>query len=198
MRHSVLILLSVFLLLLSSPVVRADDDDDGFWFGGDMGGFDNYGMDGWGDGWYYSSPPVYTYSAPVAPPAVAASPLQSPSYWYCRNPAGYYPEVPECYGQWQAVPQQQPVATRNVAGRSGQRDRDDRRLDALAAQFYSISSKTPHALDRMKKLHQEVETFHQGLFDRKYNAMDILHDTESLEKRIERKEAAFAQGGSAG
>ena len=52
--------------------------------------------------------PAPAYAAPVAayPPAapmVAAAPT-APSYWYyCQNPAGYYPYVSECPGGWLTV-----------------------------------------------------------------------------------------------
>jgi hypothetical protein len=37
------------------------------------------------------------------PPAVAPN----PTYWfYCGNPQGYYPYVPQCSVPWQQVPPQ--------------------------------------------------------------------------------------------
>ena len=64
---------------------------------------------------YYPRP--YVYAPPVvvaAPPVVVAAPAppvytQSPQYWYyCQNPAGYYPSVPQCPTQWlQVAPQPQ-------------------------------------------------------------------------------------------
>ena len=43
-------------------------------------------------------PPVYVQPSPP----VAAPP--PPSYWYyCENPAGYYPYVPQCPGGWREV-----------------------------------------------------------------------------------------------
>lgn len=66
--------------------------------------------------WYFYPAPVYPYpnpyeppvvlveQAPPAPPPVAAPPAP-PQYWYyCQNPAGYYPYVAKCRGPWQAVP----------------------------------------------------------------------------------------------
>ena len=57
---------------------------------------------------YYPGP--YAYAPPVAV-AAPAPPVytQSSQYWYyCQNPAGYYPSVPQCPTQWlQVAPQQQ-------------------------------------------------------------------------------------------
>ncbi len=62
-------------------------------------------------------PGPYVYAPPVvvaAPPVVVAAPAppvytQSPQYWYyCQNPAGYYPSVPQCPSEWlQVAPQPQ-------------------------------------------------------------------------------------------
>ena len=62
---------------------------------------------------FYPGP--YAYAPPVVvPPVVVAAPAppvytQSPQYWYyCQNPAGYYPSVPQCPTQWlQVAPQPQ-------------------------------------------------------------------------------------------
>jgi len=56
-------------------------------------------------------PPYYAYPPPVvyAPPPVVYAPspvmVQQPTqYWYyCDNPAGYYPYVPSCPTPWRAV-----------------------------------------------------------------------------------------------
>ncbi len=59
----------------------------------------------WGGGWYaYALPPVVVQAPPVE---VAPQPLGEapPTFWYyCRNPAGYYPHVPACPEGWAAVP----------------------------------------------------------------------------------------------
>ncbi|MDD5295741.1 MAG: hypothetical protein PHU46_02405 [Rhodocyclaceae bacterium] len=77
-----------------------------------------------GGTWYLYSAPVYPYPDPYQPPVVMveqpqvvpAPPVYAPppapvaapapvQYWYyCRNPAGYYPYVPQCRGGWQKVP----------------------------------------------------------------------------------------------
>ncbi len=81
---------------------------------------------GWGPGWWaapytpYDNDYGYVYGAPVivAPPPVVYAPWQPPaaavaaplgppppSFWYyCYNPAGYYPQVPYCPGGWTPVP----------------------------------------------------------------------------------------------
>ncbi len=64
---------------------------------------------------YYPRPYVYAPAVVVAaPPVVVAAPAppvytQSAQYWYyCQNPAGYYPSVPQCPSQWlQVAPQPQ-------------------------------------------------------------------------------------------
>ena len=86
---------------------------------------------GYGPGWWPGpyvpyTPYPYYYPPPaviVAPPAAVYSPWQPPavvepaplgppppSYWYyCYNPAGYYPQVPDCPGGWTPVPAQAPA-----------------------------------------------------------------------------------------
>lgn len=57
--------------------------------------------------YYYYPPAPYGWAPPVyveqaTPPA--AQPSAQPAYWYyCRDPAGYYPYVKECKGQWEPV-----------------------------------------------------------------------------------------------
>lgn len=75
-------------------------------------GYYGYGPGYYGPGWwpgpYYYTPPAY----PAYPPPVvytAPQPLgpPPPSYWYyCHDPAGYYPSVPSCPGGWTPVPAQ--------------------------------------------------------------------------------------------
>jgi len=84
----------------------------GHWMHGTHGG-----RLGWwwvaGGGWYFYPAPVYPYPDPYVPPAVvvpAAPAPAAPRYWYyCANPSGYFPYVPQCNGSWQAVvPRPQP------------------------------------------------------------------------------------------
>ena len=61
----------------------------------------------WGPGWwgppypYYTDPPVVVQQEPpIYPDAVP----QTQYYWYyCQNPAGYYPYVQQCPGGWMTV-----------------------------------------------------------------------------------------------
>ena len=67
------------------------------------------GRMGWwwqvGPSWYFYPAPIYPYPDPYLPPVVAAPPPGAPQYWYyCQNPPGYYPYVPQCAGPWQPVP----------------------------------------------------------------------------------------------
>ena len=75
----------------------------------------------WGPGWYggywgappvvYSAPPqptVYVERNDVPPPVQAAAPQAqsslAPGFWYyCREPAGYFPQVESCRGAWEQV-----------------------------------------------------------------------------------------------
>jgi hypothetical protein len=79
--------------------------------------------------WYYYSVPVYPYPDPYVPSAVIVQnpapevyieqgqaqpqnltpPPSQPTgvattWYYCQNPAGYYPYVTQCPTPWQAVP----------------------------------------------------------------------------------------------
>lgn len=47
---------------------------------------------------YAPPPPVYVAPRPMPPPA------QPQVYYYCDNPAGYYPYVPSCPTQFRPVP----------------------------------------------------------------------------------------------
>lgn len=76
--------------------------------------------------WYAYSAPIYPYPDPYQPPVVIVQTPQPPVYveqnppvqaappaqnapqaqfwYYCSNPAGYYPYVPNCSVDWQKVP----------------------------------------------------------------------------------------------
>jgi hypothetical protein len=81
----------------------------GHWYHGWYGG-----RAGWwwtvGGAWYLYPTAIYPYPDPYAVPLVslpappAAQGPGAPQYWYwCGNPAGYYPNVGTCNVQWQAV-----------------------------------------------------------------------------------------------
>lgn len=173
------------------------------WRGGYWSASLHDGRNGWwwvvGGEWYYYPVPVYPYPDPYVPPTVVIQqPAQvQPNYWYCQNPPGYYPYVAACYAPWQPVPapapRQQAAAQPQPAPASApelsQREMDDRMLDAFAAEFYKMDLQDKEADTHLQNLLTRVEIFRQALFDHKYNAMDILRDTENLEKRIAKKKA---------
>ncbi len=80
------------------------DRDFGIWRGGRWFHGPHGGRAGWwwivGGVWYFYPAPVYPYPDPYTPPVVAAPPQ---TYYWCPNPAGYYPQVPACPVPWQAV-----------------------------------------------------------------------------------------------
>jgi len=50
-------------------------------------------------------PPVYIQQQPVQPAPPPPPESTVTNYWYyCENPAGYYPEVERCSGEWIKVP----------------------------------------------------------------------------------------------
>lgn len=59
--------------------------------------------------WYWYPTPVYPYPNPYTPSVIVQVPPptpaqpQPPMWYYCEQPAGYYPYVPTCPGGWQAV-----------------------------------------------------------------------------------------------
>jgi len=211
------VVLAMSALLLVTPCVSYADH----WHG-DINHFHEYDMERWHSGywanrfhdgrngwwwvvggtWYFYPQPVYPYPNPYVPPVVVVpQPVVTQYYWYCQNPAGYYPYVPACYAQWQAMPaatmvvpqtiapQPQPAIAPEYTPQISQRDADDRQLNTLAAEFYAINPTERGALEHLKNLKVRVEAFRQSLFKRNYNAMDISQDTESLEHRIAEKKA---------
>ena len=75
----------------------------GHWYHGWHGGSYGWWLVGPGLGWAYYDYPwwgsypdydYYDYSQPYA----------SPTWYYCSNPAGYYPYVTQCNTSWQTVP----------------------------------------------------------------------------------------------
>lgn len=53
---------------------------------------------------YFYPAPVYPYPAPMVPPGVVVVAAAPQAAYYCANPAGYYPAVPQCLAPWQTVP----------------------------------------------------------------------------------------------
>jgi hypothetical protein len=88
-----------------------NDHDYGVWRGGRWFHGPYGGRAGWwwivGGVYYYYPAPVYPYPDPYVPPVVAPAPSPPPANWfYCSNPPGYYPYVPQCAVPWQPVPPQ--------------------------------------------------------------------------------------------
>src|SRR5438552_10634455 len=81
---------------------RFHEHDIEHWRGGRWQHGIHGGRRGWwwvvGGVWYFYPAPVYPYPDPYQPPVVVAPPppnLAAPAYWYyCADPAGYYPYVP--------------------------------------------------------------------------------------------------------
>jgi hypothetical protein len=91
----------------------------GGWYGGHWyHGWYGAGPAWWwvvGDSWLLYPAPVYPYPDPYAAPVVSRStPAQGAApqpYWYwCNDPAGYYPYVSSCGSPWQAVAAGSPAA----------------------------------------------------------------------------------------
>jgi hypothetical protein len=64
-----------------------------------------------GGGWYFYPAPIYPFPTYVPPAIVVQQPPPVPtglppaqSWYYCDNPAGYYPYVAACNGGWRQVP----------------------------------------------------------------------------------------------
>jgi hypothetical protein len=108
----------------------ADHWHHGYWHGGYPGywhtGYWHHGWYGgrfgwwWvtGGGWYWYDAPVYPYPGVVSevyvtPPANAVPPPAAPApqmWYYCDNPAGYYPYVQTCSQPFRPVVPTQPQA----------------------------------------------------------------------------------------
>jgi hypothetical protein len=78
---------------------------------------------GWGGGWYEPgwyepypsyggwstwSPPVVVERQPVVVQSLPPGPAPQSFWYYCQNPAGYYPYVSVCPGGWTPVPASPP------------------------------------------------------------------------------------------
>jgi hypothetical protein len=97
------------------------------WHGGEIRNFHEHDLERWRGGawmhgmhdgrfgwwwqvgptWYFYAAPVYPYPDPYMPPVAAApgAPAQGGQFWYyCQEPPGYYPYVPQCNLPWEAVP----------------------------------------------------------------------------------------------
>ncbi|MFA7268765.1 MAG: hypothetical protein WC073_05435 [Sterolibacterium sp.] len=88
---------------------RFHEHDLALWRGGHWHHGRHVGQLGWwwivGGVWYFYPAAVYPYPDPYQPPVVIVPPTETaPQYWYyCNNPAGYYPYVAQCSTGWQRV-----------------------------------------------------------------------------------------------
>ncbi|HXU92765.1 MAG TPA: hypothetical protein VFP33_03820 [Gallionella sp.] len=93
-------------------IERFHEHDFEIWRGGRWYHGRHDGRMGWwwlvGNLWYFYPYPVYPYPDPYQPPAVLVPGMQ-PQYWYyCADPAGYYPYIAACRVNWQLVPASPP------------------------------------------------------------------------------------------
>ena len=75
------------------------------WGGGWYDPYPAYG--GWG-AWSTWSPPVVVERQPVVVQSLPPGPAPQSFWYYCQNPAGYYPYVSVCPGGWTPVPSTPP------------------------------------------------------------------------------------------
>ena len=61
----------------------------------------------WGPWPAYPYPPAAVQSTP--PTYIQQAPASSAYWYYCQNPQGYYPAVPQCPGGWMTVVPQPPA-----------------------------------------------------------------------------------------
>ena len=89
---------------------RFHEHDLGLWRAGRWHHGRHDGRMGWwwivGGVWYSYPVRVEPYPDPYQPPVVVIpAPPTPPQYWYyCADPAGYYPYVAQCRVNWQRVP----------------------------------------------------------------------------------------------
>ena len=101
---------------------RFHEYDFGRWRGGRWVHARHAGRNGWwwivGGVWYFYPVPVYPYPDPFLPPGAVAPFASGPmpgsaqqTWYYCANPSGYYPYVPQCGTAWQAMPANAPAGS---------------------------------------------------------------------------------------
>ncbi len=179
---------------------RFKDHDYAYWRSGHWKHGHHEGRNGWwwivGSTWYFYNAPVYPYPDPYTPAGHVVVPGSS-VYYYCTNPAGYYPYVPYC-AAWQKIAPQSAAPSTVVVAQPARpespRDVDYRELNTLADEFYHIDYRKPSASTQLKNLGKRVEAFRKSLLERTYNAMDVLRDAEDLKERIAAQRGALSLG----
>lgn len=87
----------------------------GAWQQGGWRHVEHNGYLGWwwvvGDSWFFYPAPIYPYPLYIGPDYYYNyyDYYSTPTYYwyYCEDPAGYYPTVQECNGPWEPVPPQE-------------------------------------------------------------------------------------------
>jgi hypothetical protein len=183
---------------------------------------------------YFALAPVLLllplFAAPAAaqqlvsfdPSQPAVAPPTATAWYYCANPSGYYPVVPQCSTPWQriavvtpmplqdtasqvadlpasqlgapltAIPPPQPRQVAFYPSPDSLRQQDDRKLNSLAVEFVQIDPASPDAAGKLKALKGRVEAYRQMLLTRNYYVTDIEQDTQNLQRRMMEQEARFA------
>jgi hypothetical protein len=215
-KLSPLLLTAALLAAVAVQPVRADDwhghggyHDHYFdhWHNGNWFHGFHEGRDGWwwivDGGWFFYPAPVYPYPDPYTPPTVVvetapAGTVVEHAYYYCANPPGYYPSVPQCYSPWQkvlstattaapavVVPAPQPVpAPAAPVSTSSQHAADEKKLHALETELRHIDLTGQQAGVKLQALDKNVEDFRQSLYSRSYNVLTLSKDAEKLQQHI--------------
>ncbi len=74
------------------------------WYPGWGGWYDRWDDPYPAYGWREWSPPVVVERQPVVVQSLPPGPAPQSFWYYCQNPAGYYPYVSVCPGGWTPVP----------------------------------------------------------------------------------------------
>jgi len=83
----------------------------GFWpdfYPGYFAAYDGYVVPIAGDSFLVQPAAPVEYVEMAPPPAPGAKPSAANSWYYCKDPDGYYPYVKSCKANWEVVPAQPP------------------------------------------------------------------------------------------
>jgi len=114
-RAAVVLAVALLIAMMQPQTARAQHGGGGGgWHGGGAwnGGSWHQGWYGSRFGWWWVVPDFgwFAYDTPVYPypdPDAYTQAMSAIPYWYyCQDPAGYYPYVMQCSGPWQPVPAQ--------------------------------------------------------------------------------------------
>jgi hypothetical protein len=182
---------------------HADDENDrgepthwraGNWYNGYHAGHNGWWWIVDGNWTYYPSPSypfpdpaaaVPTDAAPVvvetpAPVAAPAADAQAVNHYYCPDPVGYYPSVPQCNAEWQKVDSDPstgaPINETQAA--------DAQEFQTLSSMFDAIDPTGQQAPAKLSELTNEISAYRQALYRRAYNAMALLEKAEILQHHV--------------